>query len=97
MRMYAIYVYVACCSDVGYEEKRVNLIRRIDFGWAVEREDPSKKQKKTSSLKEDATTPWPWQSMVENLKLAHQELSVIIDLINTVSHFSCFIYVLNYT
>ncbi|KAH7854112.1 hypothetical protein Vadar_010234 [Vaccinium darrowii] len=71
-------------SDVGYEEKRVNLIRRIDFGWAVEREDPSKKQKKSSSSKEDATTPLPWQSMIENLKLAHQELHVIIDLINTV-------------
>ncbi|XP_059637991.1 mediator of RNA polymerase II transcription subunit 17 [Cornus florida] len=70
-------------SDVGYEEKRVNLIRRIDFAWAVERADPSKKQKKSSSSKE-TTKPWPWQSMVENLQLAHQELSVIIDLINTV-------------
>lgn len=88
-------MYVGCCSDVGYEEKRVNLIHRIDFGWAVEREDPSKKKQKltssSTSSKEDATTPWPWQSIVENLKLAHQELSVIIDLINTVSHFSCFI------
>ncbi|KAL7259805.1 hypothetical protein ACSBR1_005633 [Camellia fascicularis] len=78
-------------SDVGYDEKRLNLIRRIDFAWAVEREDPNKKQKKTSpssssssSSKEAATTTWPWQSMVENLQLAHQELSVIIDLINTV-------------
>ncbi|KAB2617095.1 mediator of RNA polymerase II transcription subunit 17 [Pyrus ussuriensis x Pyrus communis] len=25
-----------------------------------------------------------WQSMVENLQLAHQEVSIIIDLINTV-------------
>lgn len=70
-------------SDLGYDEKRVNLIRRIDFAWAVEREDPSKKQKKSSS-KDATTTPLPWQSMVENLKMAHQELSVIIDLINTV-------------
>ncbi|KAL2553684.1 Mediator of RNA polymerase II transcription subunit 17 [Forsythia ovata] len=76
-------------SDVGYDEKRLNLIRRIDFGWAVEREDPSKKQKSegTTSAKESTTTnqqPWQWQSLVENLQLAHQELSVIIDLINTV-------------
>ncbi|CAA0838390.1 Mediator of RNA polymerase II transcription subunit 17 [Striga hermonthica] len=76
-------------SDVGYDEKRVNLIRRIDFAWAVEREDPSKKRKAegTSASKEGATTnqqQWQWQGMVENLQLAHQELSVIIDLINTV-------------
>lgn len=76
-------------SDVGYEEKRVNLIRRIDFAWALEREDPSKKQKQAASAstltpKDAATKPWPWQSLVENLQLAHQELSVIIDLINTV-------------
>ncbi|XP_057499948.1 mediator of RNA polymerase II transcription subunit 17-like [Actinidia eriantha] len=66
-------------SDLGYDEKRVNLIRRIDFAWAVEKEDTSKKQKK-----EATTTPFPWQNMRENLHLAHQELSVIIDLINTV-------------
>ncbi|PIN10669.1 hypothetical protein CDL12_16735 [Handroanthus impetiginosus] len=75
-------------SDVGYDEKIVNLIRRIDFAWAVEREDPSKKQKtEGSSAKEGTATnqqQWPWQSLVENLQLARQELSVIIDLINTV-------------
>ncbi|CAH1450515.1 unnamed protein product [Lactuca virosa] len=64
-------------------------IRRIDFAWAVEREDPNKKQKKgdsiaSSSKDTTSSSPWPWQNMVENLKLAHQELSVIIDLINTV-------------
>lgn len=66
-------------TDVGYDDKRVSLIRRIDFAWAVEKD--TKKQKKAS--KEEAT-PWPWQSLVENLRLAHQELSVIIDLISTV-------------
>ncbi|GER32125.1 mediator of RNA polymerase II transcription subunit [Striga asiatica] len=76
-------------SDVRYDEKRVNLIRRIDFAWAVEREDPSKKRKAegTSAAKESTTTnqqQWQWQGLVENLQLAHQELSVIIDLINTV-------------
>lgn len=66
------------------------MIRRIDFGWAVDREDTSKKQKKdtdtTSNItsSKDSTKPWPWKSLVENLQSAHQELSVIIDLINTV-------------
>ncbi|KAK2968297.1 hypothetical protein RJ640_016229 [Escallonia rubra] len=69
-------------SDVEYEEKRVKLIRRVDFAWAVEREDTTKKQKQTS--KESAAAPWPWQSMLENLQSARQELSVILDLINTV-------------
>ncbi|XP_051119340.1 mediator of RNA polymerase II transcription subunit 17 [Andrographis paniculata] len=75
-------------TDVGYDEKRVNLIRRIDFGWAVEREDPSKKRKtEGAETKEGAATgqqQWQWHSLVENLNLARQELSVIIDLINTV-------------
>ncbi|GAB4855032.1 hypothetical protein Ancab_023618 [Ancistrocladus abbreviatus] len=65
--------------DRGYDEKRVDLIRRIDFAWAVEKD--AKKQKKASK---EAASPWPWQSLVENLQFAHQELSVIIDLINTV-------------
>ena len=76
-----------CCTvnrDVGYEEKRLSLIRRIDFAWAIEKDDDKKKQKKTSK---ESATPWQWQSMIENLQLAHQELSVIIDLINTVSFY----------
>ncbi|KAF7838682.1 Mediator of RNA polymerase II transcription subunit 17 [Senna tora] len=68
-------------SDLDYDEKRLSLIRRIDFAWAVEKDEEKKKQKKTSK---EATTPWQWQSMVESLQLAHQELSIIIDLINTV-------------
>ncbi|KAK7388729.1 hypothetical protein VNO78_23556 [Psophocarpus tetragonolobus] len=67
--------------DVDYDEKRLSLIRRIDFAWAVEKDEEKKKKQKTSK---DTSTPWQWQSMVENLQLAHQELSVIIDLINTV-------------
>ncbi|KAK6941633.1 hypothetical protein RJ641_027010 [Dillenia turbinata] len=76
--------------DVDYDEKRLSLIRRIDFAWAVEKDDEDvdesdekqgRKKKKTSK---DASQPWPWQSLVENLQLAHQELSVIIDLVNTV-------------
>ncbi|KAL2338334.1 hypothetical protein Fmac_012780 [Flemingia macrophylla] len=67
--------------DVDYDEKRLSLIRRIDFAWAVEKDEEKKKKQKTSK---ESSTPWQWQSMVENLQLAHQELSVIIDLINTV-------------
>ncbi|GMH18952.1 hypothetical protein Nepgr_020793 [Nepenthes gracilis] len=66
--------------DVGYDEKRVDLIRRMDFTWAVEKD--VKRQKTTSS--KEPSTPWPWQSLIKNLQLAHQELSVIIDLIDTV-------------
>ncbi|KAK4791842.1 hypothetical protein SAY86_032255 [Trapa natans] len=67
-------------ADLGYEEKRLSLIRKIDFAWAVEKDD-KKKQKKSAN---ESSTPWQWQGMVENLQLAHQELSVIIDLIKTV-------------
>ncbi|XVE54394.1 hypothetical protein DITRI_Ditri03aG0077300 [Diplodiscus trichospermus] len=70
--------------ESSYDEKRVSLIRRIDFAWAVEDDEErerKKKQKKKSS--KDAASTWQWQSMIENLQLAHQELSVIIDLINT--------------
>ncbi|CAN0900243.1 Mediator of RNA polymerase II transcription subunit 17 [Linum grandiflorum] len=71
-------------TDVGYDEKRVSLIRRVDFAWALEREEDEKKKKQKSSKESASTTQWPWQGMVENLQLAHQELSVIIDLIQTV-------------
>eukprot|EP00268_Persea_americana_P054664 TRINITY_DN6288_c0_g1_i2.p1 TRINITY_DN6288_c0_g1~~TRINITY_DN6288_c0_g1_i2.p1 ORF type:complete len:668 (-),score=144.68 TRINITY_DN6288_c0_g1_i2:597-2600(-) len=67
--------------EIGPDEKRLSLIRRIDFTPLVEK-DAKKKQK--SSKETAAAAPWPWQSLVENLQLAHQELSVIIDLINTV-------------
>ncbi|KAK0571368.1 hypothetical protein LWI29_014755 [Acer saccharum] len=70
--------------DVDYDEKRVSLIRRIDFAWALEKDDNKKQKKSSKESSSSASTPWQWQSMVENLQLAHQELSVIIDLINTV-------------
>uniref|UniRef100_A0A7N0VI74 Mediator of RNA polymerase II transcription subunit 17 n=1 Tax=Kalanchoe fedtschenkoi TaxID=63787 RepID=A0A7N0VI74_KALFE len=77
-------------TDVGYEEKRVSLIRRIDFAWAVQEKDDEadnknkKKKQKSSKDSSSSSTPSPWQTLVENLQLAHQELTVIIDLINTV-------------
>jgi len=70
-------------SDVDYDDKRVSLIRRIDFAWALEEEDELKKKKQKKSSK-DSVEQWKWKGMVENLQLAHQELTVIIDLIDTV-------------
>lgn len=88
--------------DVGHDEKRVELIRKIDFAWALEREEedddddddqqPASKKKKVSATapekettaQSSSSSTWQWKSLVENLQLAHQELSVIIDLINTV-------------
>ncbi|TYJ25300.1 hypothetical protein E1A91_A07G040400v1 [Gossypium mustelinum] len=71
-------------SDSSYDEKRVSLIRRIDFAWAVEDDEERERKKRQKKSSKDASATWQWQSMVENLQLAHQELSVIIDLINTV-------------
>lgn len=75
-------------SDVGYDDKRVSLIRRIDFAWALQEEDElkqkHKKQKQKHKKQKKSSEEWEWKGMVENLQLAHQELSIIIDLINTV-------------
>ncbi|CAA7059060.1 unnamed protein product [Microthlaspi erraticum] len=71
-------------SDVGYDDKRVSLIRRIDFAWALEEEDELKKKKQKKKSTKEIPEQWEWKGMVENLQLAHQELSIIIDLINTV-------------
>ncbi|RXH92404.1 hypothetical protein DVH24_033300 [Malus domestica] len=43
-----------------------------------------REQEVEETLERERATQWQWQSMVVNLQLAHQELSVIIDLINTV-------------
>lgn len=62
------------------------MIRRIDFSSIIDKKD-TKKQKtsKDSSLAAPAAPAvWPWQGLVENLRLAHEELSIILDLINTV-------------
>ena len=72
-------------SESSYDEKRVSLLRRIDFAWAVEDDEERERKKKQKKSSKDAAATWQWQTMVENLQLAHQELSVIIDLINTVS------------
>ncbi|KAF6154559.1 hypothetical protein GIB67_017941 [Kingdonia uniflora] len=64
--------------DIGYDQKRTDLIRRIDFAWVVEKDT---KKQKTSK---EAVKPRPWKSLMENLQLAYQEVSVITDLIHTV-------------
>ena len=69
---------------MGYDEKRVDLIRKIDFAWAVDKDAKKNEKTKKSEAAEKDKDAWPWQNLVENLQLAHQELSVIIDLINTV-------------
>ncbi|XP_039122624.1 mediator of RNA polymerase II transcription subunit 17 [Dioscorea cayenensis subsp. rotundata] len=73
-------------QETGHEEKRLDMIRRIDFSSIIDKKD-TKKQKtsKDSSLAAPAAPAvWPWQGLVENLRLAHEELSIILDLINTV-------------
>ncbi|XP_042386718.1 mediator of RNA polymerase II transcription subunit 17-like isoform X2 [Zingiber officinale] len=72
--------------DVSNEDKRLGMLRRIDFSSIVADSIETRRNQKRTS-KEAAPGPqqtWPWQGFVENLQLAHQELSVIIDLINTV-------------
>lgn len=66
-------------SEVTNEESRLNLVRRIDFSSIIEKD--AKKQK---TSKETTAPTFQWQSLVENLRQAHQELNVVIDLINTV-------------
>lgn len=73
------------------EETRLNLIRRIDFSSIIERDS---KKAKTSKEAAAAQPAWSWQSLVENLRQAHQELNVVIDLINTVSLSFSFIRIL---
>ncbi|KAE8778621.1 mediator of RNA polymerase II transcription subunit 17 [Hordeum vulgare] len=65
----------------GSEEQRLAAIRRVDFSRVVERD--AKKAKKAAA--EDAAhKAWPWQGLHESLQLAHQELTVVLDLISTV-------------
>ncbi|KAJ0971238.1 hypothetical protein J5N97_019197 [Dioscorea zingiberensis] len=72
--------------EMGNEEKRLDMIRRIDFSSIIEQKDAKKQKtsKDSSSIAPAAPPAWPWQGFVENLRLAHEELSIILDLINTV-------------
>lgn len=68
--------------DTSNEEQRLAAIRRIDFSWVIEKD--AKKAKKAAET-DTAQQAWPWQGLVESLQQAQQELSVVIDLIGTVS------------
>ncbi|XP_024179763.1 mediator of RNA polymerase II transcription subunit 17-like [Rosa chinensis] len=72
-------------SDVGYEEKRESLIRRIDFSWEVEKDEEKKKKKKKKKKRsrESSAEQWELQSMVENLHLPHQESSPSLSISST--------------
>ena len=72
--------------ETGHEEKRLDMIRRIDFSSIIDKKDTKKQKtsKNSSSPAAAAQAAWPWQGLVENLRLAHEELSIILDLINTV-------------
>ncbi|PWA46820.1 hypothetical protein CTI12_AA505850 [Artemisia annua] len=70
-----------------FEKSESDPVNRLCMDGGERRS--KKKQKKgdivvVSASKEAASSPpRPWQNMVENLQLAHQKLSVIVDLINT--------------
>lgn len=75
--------------DVDPEERKVDLIRKLDFSSEVEKytkrsRNGSDEIAKEKNKKPPGSTPWPWQSLIESMQAAHQELSVIIDIINTV-------------
>ncbi|KAL6626565.1 hypothetical protein ACP70R_030291 [Stipagrostis hirtigluma subsp. patula] len=67
--------------DTTSEEQRLAAIRRIDFSWVIEKD--AKKAKKAAEA-DTAQQAWPWQGLMESLQQAQQELSVVIDLIDTV-------------
>ncbi|AQK60591.1 mediator of RNA polymerase II transcription subunit 17-like isoform X1 [Zea mays] len=67
--------------DTSNEEQRLAAIRRIDFSWVIEKD--AKKAKKAAEA-DTTQQAWPWQGLMESLQQAHQELSVVIDLIGTV-------------
>ncbi|KAE8736088.1 RNA polymerase II transcription mediators isoform 3 [Hibiscus syriacus] len=68
-------------SRFGIRRKTSLANTAYRLAWAVEDDEQRERKKKSSK---DASATWQWKSMTENLQLAHQELSVIIDLINTV-------------
>ena len=58
------------------------LLQRVDFGCAEEKD--AKKAKTTKEAAAQAASKWPWQELVENLQMAQQELSYILDFITHV-------------
>ncbi|CAN6456135.1 unnamed protein product [Victoria cruziana] len=69
--------------EVSADEKLLSLLHGIDFTPLVLRRD-AKKPKTSKESQPAAATQWPWQGLVESLQQVHQEISVVIDLINHV-------------
>jgi len=70
--------------ELSQEEKSLALLGRIDFGQEFKKlkkeEDGSKKEEKDKEI----VQVWPWQGLVDHLHQAHQELAIILDMINHV-------------
>ena len=70
--------------ELSQEEKSLALLGRIDFGQEFKKikkeEDGSKKEEKEKEIVQQ----WPWQGLVDHLQQAHQELAIILDMINHV-------------
>ncbi|MCO5609866.1 hypothetical protein L7F22_064099 [Adiantum nelumboides] len=62
------------------DEKAWFLLQRIDFEESEERDAKRAKSSKESV----AQSKWPWQGLVDNLQLAQQELSYILDFLSHV-------------
>lgn len=85
-----IYVF----REVDFEEKQLGLIQKLDFSNEVEKYGKRSRNGSSDEIeiakenkkkkKNPDSTPWPWQSLMENMQAAQQELSLIIDVINTV-------------
>ena len=58
------------------------LLQCINFGCAEEKD--AKKAKTTNEAAAQESSKWPWQGLVENLQMAQQELSYILDFITHV-------------
>lgn len=79
--------------DKSNEEQRLSAIHRIDFSSVVEkekekereRENEKQKEKEKDLSKSKDGQQQTWQGLVENLQQAQHELSVILDLISTVT------------
>ncbi|KMZ63970.1 hypothetical protein ZOSMA_38G00790 [Zostera marina] len=80
--------------EVDFEEKQLGLIQKLDFSNEVEKYGKRSRNGSSDEIeiakenkkkkKNPDSTPWPWQSLMENMQAAQQELSLIIDVINTV-------------
>ena len=70
--------------ELSQEEKALALLGRIDFGQEFKKikkeEDGNKKEEKEKEI----VQVWPWQGLVDHLQQAHQELAIILDMINHV-------------